>query len=398
MQPGQVLDISNCAKAWKIAPTVRTVRLRTRRQPRSGTERKDPCGEPDDGHGGGQALDIHRIEFTGNTTTRDKVIRRELMVTGGRFNSDAGRTASAPESVGSLRSDPPRGCRHSAGYRPGRGQVDTTLHLKEKGRNTIGLTGGVSGLYGSFLGLNYSTNNFLGLGETLSVSTTTGSCNGRSPSASPSRTCSTGPSSWIQGSATASTTIRRSRHPWHCQNLTSYFQQIGGVMVEPAHYAQSSDGFTVGVRYPVKGKFTRPGLTDGYDNSNITTLTEAASILSNSTSFQSISGPNSLNGIRTSRTTPPLTINTVNSVYEPTGGKELDLSARSPVLVARQPVHPMLSYKYFDDASWKDTWGFRVMGSSWPDTRIDPADLRLFLIGGENDLRGFDIMAVTRSR
>ena len=38
-----------------------------------------------------------------------------------------------------------------------------------KGQEQIGLTGGVSGLAGSFIGLSYSTNNFLGLGETLQV-------------------------------------------------------------------------------------------------------------------------------------------------------------------------------------------------------------------------------------
>ena len=41
--------------------------------------------------------------------------------------------------------------------------------MHEKGKNSIGLNGGVSGLSGTFLGLNYSTNNFLGLGETLSL-------------------------------------------------------------------------------------------------------------------------------------------------------------------------------------------------------------------------------------
>ena len=41
--------------------------------------------------------------------------------------------------------------------------------MKEKGKNSIGLNGGVSGLSGTFIGLNYQTNNFLGLGETLSV-------------------------------------------------------------------------------------------------------------------------------------------------------------------------------------------------------------------------------------
>ena len=47
--------------------------------------------------------------------------------------------------------------------------VDITLKVKERGKNSIGLNGGVSGIAGSFVGFNYSTNNFLGLGETLSL-------------------------------------------------------------------------------------------------------------------------------------------------------------------------------------------------------------------------------------
>ena len=47
--------------------------------------------------------------------------------------------------------------------------MDITLKVKERGKNSIGLNGGVSGIAGSFIGFNYSTNNFLGLGETLSI-------------------------------------------------------------------------------------------------------------------------------------------------------------------------------------------------------------------------------------
>ena len=54
------------------------------------------------------------------------------------------------------------------------GTVDLTLKVTEKGKNSIGLQGGVSGLAGAFVGLNYSTNNFLGLGETLSAQASLG--------------------------------------------------------------------------------------------------------------------------------------------------------------------------------------------------------------------------------
>src|SRR5207244_2615117 len=111
-----------------------------------------------------------RIEFTGNTTTRDKVIRRELAVEeGGVYNSQYWEIGLQrlnqlqyfeqlkPEDATDIK-------RNDA-----EGTVDLTLKVKEKGKNSIGLTGGVSGLAGSFIGLNYQTNNFLGLGETLTV-------------------------------------------------------------------------------------------------------------------------------------------------------------------------------------------------------------------------------------
>src|ERR1043165_8376149 len=52
--------------------------------------------------------------------------------------------------------------------------VDITLKVRERGKNSIGLNGGVSGIAGSFVGMNYATNNFLGLGETLSINSQLG--------------------------------------------------------------------------------------------------------------------------------------------------------------------------------------------------------------------------------
>ena len=54
------------------------------------------------------------------------------------------------------------------------GTVDILVKVKEKGKNSIGFSGGVSGIAGTFIGINYATNNLFGLGETFSVQATTG--------------------------------------------------------------------------------------------------------------------------------------------------------------------------------------------------------------------------------
>src|SRR5260370_40517717 len=46
------------------------------------------------------------------------------------------------------------------------GLVDVTLKVSEKGRQQISFNGGVSGIGGSFFGIEYSTNNLFARGET----------------------------------------------------------------------------------------------------------------------------------------------------------------------------------------------------------------------------------------
>src|SRR6202021_172515 len=118
----------------------------------------------------GKPFYVSRIEFTGNTVTRDPVIRRELLLEEGQvYNSQLWEYSllrlNQLEYFDQLRVDQDS----EAHQNPEAGTVDLLLKVKEKGKNSIGLDGGVSGLSGAFLGVNYQTNNFLGLGETLSV-------------------------------------------------------------------------------------------------------------------------------------------------------------------------------------------------------------------------------------
>ena len=112
---------------------------------------------------------VNRISFTGNTTTRDRVIRREIMVNEGEvFNSMVWDTSMQRlNQLGYF--DPIRP--EDVELKPSatEPEVDINLKIKEKNRNQIGFSGGVSGIGGGFLGINYENNNFMGLGETLGV-------------------------------------------------------------------------------------------------------------------------------------------------------------------------------------------------------------------------------------
>ena len=102
--------------------------------------------------------------------TRDKVIRRELLLEEGQVYSSQRWDMSILRlnQLGyfeTLKVEDDTETRQNADD----GTVDLLLKLKEKGKNSIGVNGGISGLSGTFVGLNYETNNFLGLGETLSA-------------------------------------------------------------------------------------------------------------------------------------------------------------------------------------------------------------------------------------
>ena len=161
----------------------------------------------------GKQFFVRRIEFQGNTTTRDKVIRRELALEEGqvyngnlwelsllRLNQLQYFEELKPEQDSEIKQN----VQDST--------VDITLKVKEKGKNSIGLTGGVSGLAGGFIGLNYTTNNLFGKGESLIAAVPDRPV----PDAtrlwpSPSPICSTGRCNSAGRCTTAATTTTRRR-------------------------------------------------------------------------------------------------------------------------------------------------------------------------------------------
>src|SRR5580704_10148951 len=123
----------------------------------------------------GHQFFVRRIDFSGNLTTRDKIIRRQLLIDEGQiFNNRLWELSIL--RLNQLGYFEPLKAEDAAEIKRDTktNTVDITLKVKERGKNSIQLNGGVSGIAGSFIGASYSTNNFLGLGETLGLSTQLG--------------------------------------------------------------------------------------------------------------------------------------------------------------------------------------------------------------------------------
>jgi len=123
----------------------------------------------------GKQFTLRRLEFIGNTFTRDNVLRREVLINEGDIYNDSYWEYSVTKL-------------NQTGYfnpidkdkdvdrrtNEEEATVDLNLKVSERGRQQISFNGGISGIGGSFFGLEYSTNNLLGRGEVLSFNLAAG--------------------------------------------------------------------------------------------------------------------------------------------------------------------------------------------------------------------------------
>jgi outer membrane protein insertion porin family len=121
----------------------------------------------------GKQFFVNRITFTGNHTTHDSVIRRELRVAEGAvFNSEALKgSIRRLNQLGYFK--PLEGTEGEMDVVPTPGtddRVDVTLKVEEQNRNQLAFGAGMSQFEGVFGQLSFQTSNFLGRGETVAVS------------------------------------------------------------------------------------------------------------------------------------------------------------------------------------------------------------------------------------
>jgi len=345
----------------------------------------------------GKQYYVRRIDFSGNTTTRDKVIRRQLLIDEGQlFNKRAWELSVL--RINQLdyfdKLDPDKAVEIKRNQK--QGTVDLLLKLHEKGKQSIGLQGGVSGLAGGFIGLTYQTNNFLGLGETLTLSAQIGQYQRNLMFGFTEPYLFDRP---ISSGFTIFSTLYKFNQAQQAAQLTGQQVSINPQFIQD--YNQNSTGFTTFANYALKKHvFTRVGLTYGLTRTNISTYNQSSELLFTQLQYGSLAGPSALNGIIASTVTGTISYNTIDNPINATHGKSYFYSLSftgGPIGGNVNTITNTGEFKYFRPVNHRrNAIGVRFLGgftTGYGGKEVPPYSR--FYLGGENDLRGFDIRAVS---
>lgn len=341
---------------------------------------------------------VNQINFTGNTTTHDKTIRREIMVNEGTvFNATLWDTSlQRLNQLGYF--EPIRSEDVEFKTDPTEPRVDINLKIKEKNRNQIGFNGGISQIGGSFLGINYENNNFLGFGETLGVTLQAGTLQ-----------------SIYQLSFTQPYLFDRPLTAgFSVYDTKIQYNQAAEVLApgqlplvlgleNTLNFEQKSAGFNVFTSYPFK-IWNRVGLNFGMSRSYTSAINPATQDYFSSVvtqSGQTLTSDGSFSTFYAHSLTPSFSFNHAQgSPSFPTGGATLSTTFEYTGGLIGGNVNyyrPALDFRYFHAVNkGRNVVAFRALGSfihGFNGTAV-PYYQRLF-VGGDFDIRGFDFRAIS---
>src|SRR5262245_14999328 len=344
---------------------------------------------------------VNRIASSGNTTTRDKVIGNAINVEEGDISN------SQTWDMSLLRLN-------QLGYfeeiknqdaevkpSPSEPKVDINLKVKEKGRNTIGFNGGVSGIGGSFLGLSYETNNFLGFGETFTVN--------------------------LQGGTRQSNYVLGFTEPYFRDRPLSLGGQIfasnynydqareifgldpnnlpeGLGFDDRVNYEYSRKGFSLYGSYPFK-IWNRFGMNYSFENSKTDAVNPATRDYFSAISIQEnesfITGnTGSFGTFRARKLIPTYSYNTTDSAMNPHTGRALTATFEFTGGFLGGNVNyyrPTIEYRQFHPVNKnRNVLAFRWMASNIRGFGgVSVPFYERFHLGGDFDIRGFDFRQIT---
>jgi outer membrane protein insertion porin family len=339
---------------------------------------------------------VRRINFMGNSKTRDKVLRREFTLEEGQVFSSARLDTSILRLNQLGFFDAIEEEDYEVKPDEKKGTVDVDVTVSEKSVQSIGFTGGVSGISGSFIGINYTTNNFLGRGESLELSLTGGT-----------RTTNyyvafTEPylldTRWSLGLS-----VFNQKYRYDTYNTFGITSIIG----EPTElFTQRTTGITttlnrrigfspwsVGGSYSYQ-KISVSGIASGFEPY---ALSQFAGLSPDGNPYAG------LDGIIRSEIRPMINYNSTNHYFYPTRGTNFTFStAIAGGLLGGDfsMIRPSVNYRRFIPDRWlsggRNIFAFNVQAQyiqSYNNSSVPFFDR--FFIGGENTIRGFDIRSIS---
>jgi outer membrane protein insertion porin family len=368
----------------------------------------------------GRQFSLRRLEFIGNTNTRDVVMRREVLLNEGdpynkrfwdlsilRLNQ-LGLFEEIKEKDAITRTND-------------RDQtVDIDLQVKEKGRQEIQLNGGVSGYAGSFFGLTYSTNNLLGYGEALSIGVSGGN---RQLSAQFGFTEPYFMGKPIQlGFQLFASKLQYIGNGYYFQNaqqiLQASFFGLSSIDADTL-FTQRSAGGSISMsaplaaltkRFPNIGRFTRLGLSYSLSTSSI----QDPKVNRDADPTNDIPVTYSQPRILTSRIQPSIYYSTKNAQLDPTNGQSVFIGFGLSGGILGGDVNtfsPSFEYQYFKPVLFRRSEHphvlamrfradhIRTFGTPFTTNTLSfvggiPLYERFFL-GGEYDIRGYNFRSIS---
>jgi outer membrane protein insertion porin family len=326
----------------------------------------------------GKQYFVNRITFVGNTTTRDNVIRRELrLYENNRFDTMALQNSIRRiNQLGYFKALEGPGKDVLVDKTPGAdNKLDVTLKVEEQNRNQLTFGAGVSQFEGFFGQLSFQTANFLGRGESLTVS--------------------------LQGGQRAQNFTVSFTEPFlFDRNITAGANLFKQEYRYISQFTQNSQGGSLTMGFPLGRGFTRMFTVYSFEQVRVTELSQAyqdaALLRRNPFLFDSLLI--GLNGERViSKITPSIVHNTVDQPIFPTSGKRLSASIDLAGLGGNTSFYkPMMEGIYI----WRQGGRFSLASRAqleWINPIGGTIQLPIFeklFLGGEYSVRGFDIRSI----
>jgi outer membrane protein insertion porin family len=320
---------------------------------------------------------VNRIVFTGNTTTRDNVIRRELrLVEDGVFNTEALKfSIKRLNQLGYFK--PLEGGKDvNVEKSPNEtNKVDVKLKLEEQNRNQLTFGAGVSEFEGVFGQLSFQTANFLGRGESLTLS--------------------------LQAGSRAKNYSVAFTEPFlFDRNITGGLNLFRTDIRYVGQFTQRSTGAVATMGFPLGRGFTRMFVNYAYERVRVTEISDIYTnplVLQNNP-FLADSLLIGQNGVRIiSKVTPSIVHNTVDNPIFPTSGKRYTLSLDLAGIGGNTNFYkPLLEGVWYWKQNNRFTLGWRAQYEyihAFEGSEQLPIFEKLFL-GGEYSVRGFDIRTI----